>query len=185
MKGLSTMGATVLALALSWAPTGWADDDPQSLLAQFTEFPHVELIESSESKVLDHEVGLGALQKVRGAWRFKSSERISGHLQRFTWQVLDGFTSQEVFEGLAEKLQALNGASLLFECEGRACGHGAQWANRVFGQRILYGRDDLQRYRVYRFEGAGEYRVVLYASARTSERQYMHADLLGVETPSD
>ncbi len=176
---------TTALLALAWAAIGLASDDPESLLTGFSEYAHVELIDSSESRVLDHEVGLGALQKVRGAWRFKSSERVSGLLQRFTWQVLDGYTSQEVFDGLAGQLQETEGTKLLFECEGRACGHGAQWANRVFRQRILYGRDDLQRYSVFGLAGAGEYRLVLYASARTSDRQYLHADLIEVEVPSD
>ena len=158
---------------------------PETIISNFNEVPHTDLIATSDRQVLDHEVGLGALQKVRGVWRFKSSERLSGNLQRFTWQVLDGFTSQEMFEDLSNKLEQVEGASVLFECEGRACGHGAQWANRVFGQRLLYGRDDLQRYRVYRFGEAGEYWVAVYASARTSERQYLHADLIQVSEPSD
>jgi hypothetical protein len=54
-----------------------------------------------------------------------------------------------------------------------------QWANRVFRQRVLYGREDLQRYRVYALEEAGaQYRLVVYSAARTADRQYLHVDLL-------
>ena len=68
---------------------------------------------------------------------------------------------------------------LLFACEGRACGHANQWANRVFGQRLLYGKSDEQRYRVIAVEdAAGSARVLLYSSARTADRQYLHADYL-------
>ena len=96
----------------------------------------------------------------------------------------DGFTSEELFEGLSVKLASLAGAELLFSCRGRACGHGSQWANRVFGQKILYGRDDLQRYSVYTFVEMQQ-RVVIYASSRTSDRQYLHVDLIGGTTASD
>ena len=157
---------------------------PGQLLDTLNGDPHAVLIASSDREVVDHELGLGALQKVRGAWRFKQSERISGRLQRFTWQVTDGFTSEELFEGLSVKLASLAGAELLFSCRGRACGHGSQWANRVFGQKILYGRDDLQRYSVYTFVETQQ-RVVIYASSRTSDRQYLHVDLIGGSTASD
>ena len=158
---------------------------PQQVLDTLNSYPHVLVIGASDTEVVDHEVGLGALQKVRGAWRFKESERISGRLQRFTWQVTDGFSSEELFEELSGKLAALNGAELLFSCQGRACGHGSQWANRVFSQKILYGRDDLQRYRVYGFAEPELSRVVIYASSRTSERHYLQADLIEPRAPSD
>ena len=165
-------------------PSSPGQTSPQHLLDTLNGYPHAMLIASSDREVVDHELGLGALQKVRGAWRFKQSERISGRLQRFTWQVTDGFTSEELFEGLSVKLASLAGAELLFSCQGRACGHGSQWANRVFGQRILYGRDDLQRYSVYTFVETQQ-RVVIYASSRTSERQYLHVDLIEGSVASD
>jgi len=158
---------------------------PGQLLDNLNSYPHAVLIASSDREVVDYELGLGALQKVRGAWRFKQSERVSGRLQRFTWQVTDGFTSQELFEGLSAELASLAGAELLFSCQGRACGHGSQWANRVFRQKILYGRDDLQRYSVYTFADTRQQRVVIYASSRTSERQYLHVDLIGSSAASE
>jgi hypothetical protein len=171
-------GLLLLSPARAQAP----QVSPDTLLVQLSEYPHAELVASNEASVLDHEIGLGAMQKVLGSWRFKSSERHSGDLQRFTWQIIDGFSSAEVLQSLELKLQE-NGASILFECEGRACGHGAQWANRVFGQRVLYGRDDLQRYRVYGLQGDTEYRLMLYAAARTADRQYLQVDLLQI-TPA-
>ena len=100
-------------------------------------------------------------------------------MTRYTWQIVDGFSSNEVLEELEAELQD---SELLFSCEGRSCGQGVQWANRVFRERVLYGRDDLQRYRVY---GSGEqeggrYRVLLFSSSRTADRQYLHAEFLAV-----
>ena len=40
------------------------------------------------------------------------------------------------------------GARVLFECEGIRCGRSVVWANRVFGQAVLNGRDSDQDYLV-------------------------------------
>ncbi|MEM1111761.1 MAG: DUF4892 domain-containing protein [Pseudomonadota bacterium] len=150
-------------------------DPLDSVVAGVEAFPHVTSVDVAEREVRDYEVGLGALNKIRGVWRFKDSERISGALTRHTWQVVDGYSSEEVLKDIEAALDKEAALELLFTCDGRACGHGAQWANRVFGQRILYGRDDLQRYRVFAF---GESRLLLYASARTLDRQYLHVETL-------
>jgi len=173
-------GGAVLAVWMLFGTAAAQAVSPEALLQQLDEFPHARAVALSEAAVIDHEVGLGAMQKVRGAWRFKNSERHSGTLQRHTWQIVDGFTSLEVLQGLAEKVAEQEGSSLLFACQGRACGNGAQWANRVFQQRILYGRDDLQYYRVYALQADVEYRLVVYSSARTADRQYLHVDLLRI-----
>jgi Domain of unknown function (DUF4892) len=120
------------------------------------------------------------MQKHLGDWHFKKSERVSGERLRFSWQIVDGFSSTEVFKGLMQRVAQLPGAELLFACEGRACGNGAQWANQVFSQRVLYGRAEDQRYSVYRVHGDGDYLVLAYAAARTSDRQYLHAEVVSL-----
>ena len=115
---------------------------------------------------------------MRGIWQFRDSERLSGRLVRYTWQIVDGFSSDEVMQELVDKLLTKETTELLFACEGRACGKSAQWANRVFRQRILYGREDRQAYSVYRLGDAGRDRMVIYSAARTADRQYLHVDLL-------
>ena len=153
---------------------------PQALLQQTNEYPHARTINLVEAEVLDHEVGLGAIRKLGGAWQFKESERFSGHLTSYTWQILDGFTSIEVMNELVTAIEGMANSELLFACEGRSCGPGVQWANRVFHQPLLYGRENLQRYRVYRVQGDVQYLLTIYSGARTADRQYLHADLLKV-----
>lgn len=165
----------VLAVPLAFA------GDPQGLLQQLNAYPHSEQIAFEQRQVLDHEIGLGAMQKVRGVWRFKDSERLSGLLSSYTWQIVDGFASIEVMDELVSSLDEDQAAQLLFKCQGRSCGHGSQWANRVFGQRVLYGREDMQRYRVYALEQGAQYRLVIYSAARTADRQYLHVDLLRID----
>ena len=151
---------------------------PMQLLQQLNEFPHAQQIEFKESEVLDYDVGLGAMQKISGAWKFKRSERFSGKLTGYTWQLTDGFTSLEVLEGLLAQVDELETQTLMFSCDGRACGNGVQWANRVFHQPVLYGREDMQRYRVVSIGESPRYLMLIYAAARTADRQYLHAELL-------
>lgn len=172
---LTRTGLVLLLVAAS--PVRAAE--PANLLQEIDTFAHTEQINIDTKQVIDHEVGLGPIRKVRGIWSFKDSERQSGELKRVTWQVVDGFTSREVLE---EMEQGLDQETLLYSCEGRRCGDGAQWANRVFGERLLYGRDDLQRYRVYGTTSEqGGYRLILFSSTRTHDRQYLHAELLTIQ----
>ena len=54
---------------------------PVELLQELDDYPHAQVISSSDEQVLDYELGLGSIKKVRGVWRFKDSERKTGHLQ--------------------------------------------------------------------------------------------------------
>ena len=153
---------------------------PEQLLLELDDYPHALQVAVSSDEVIDHEVGLGSIKKVRGVWQFKDSERLSGLLARYTWQIVDGFSSQEVMVELLERVEQLRGSELLFSCDGRACGHGSQWANRVFRQRVLYGREDLQHYRVLALREDEAYRLVIYSAARTADRQYLHVELLRI-----
>lgn len=154
---------------------------PLQLLQQLNEFPHARNIDQAELVVRDYEIGLGAMQKLGGVWRFKHSERFSGALTTYTWQLKDGFTSIEVMDGLVAQVEELEQVELLFACKARACGQGVQWANRVFHQPVLYGREDLQRYRVYSVGEQPRKLLVIYSAARTADRQYLHAELLAVQ----
>ena len=159
---------------LAWSAT------PLQLLQELNEFPHSRVVSIDEEDVLDYEIGLGAMQKISGTWQFKHSERLSGRLTSYTWQIIDGFTSQEVMADLVDRAEQLDDSTLLFSCDGRACGRGVEWANRVFHQPVLYGREDLQRYRVFSIGKDQRNVLIIYASARTADRQYLHAEVFEV-----
>ena len=167
----------IVCLGLGW-PSISAAKTPGEIIDKLNKYPHATTVAQSETQVRDHEIGLGAMKKIRGVWQFKSSERLSGVLLRNTWQIVDGFTSLEVFSELVTELESTEGSELLFSCEGRSCGQGVQWANRVFGERILYGREELQRYSVYALPKPSKSRVLVYSSARTADRQHLHMEVL-------
>lgn len=178
--------AAAAALLCSAATLAAGGGQAAALLERIDSFAHAETVDREQRQVLDYVVGLGPMQKVRGDWRLESSERVSGTLQRYTWRIVDGFSAIRLFEDAVAAAAEIAGSELLFACEARACGRSVQWANRVFGQRVLYGTEQSQRYSVYAFRGdAGEQRLVLYASARTSDRQYLHMELLTLRPRED
>ena len=181
-KNIFILRCAWLVLLQSIACFAWSAT-PLELLQELDDYPHAQAISSSDEQVIDYEMGLGSIKKVRGVWRFKDSERKTGHLQTYTWQIIDGFSSEEVMQSLQQSLQQDEKASILFACDGRSCGQGAQWANRVFRQRVLYGREDLQRYRIYSLQGAdgAAYRLLIYSAAHTADRQYLHVELLQIQ----
>ena len=154
----------VLAQAISWFP-------------EIKPFPHADEFSVSAPEPTDYLLGLGALQKIGGRWRHKHSEHIEGELARYTWQIREGYSALEGLQWLQDQLP--ENARPLYQCEGRSCGSSAQWANRVFHQRVLYGHDERQHYSVFQLEKGGEtYTLVLYAVDRANRRHYLHLDVL-------
>jgi hypothetical protein len=147
-------------------------------------YPHGQLHSSAGPVQQDYLVGLGALQKIGGKWRHKQSERVSGDLLSYTWQINEAYTSDEAFLWMVESLP--ESAVLLFECVGRNCGSSAQWASRVFDERVLYGHDERQRYGAWRVQSGGlDTIVVLYASDRANRKHYLRLDILQTQAQGE
>lgn len=173
--------ALILAagLHLLYATAVSADaGSPEALLRQLDKSPNLRQMAFSSEEVVDHEIGLGAIQKIRGEWRFKRSERLSGTLLSYTWQIGNGYSAAEAMAQLLDSVAQIDGATSLFACDGRACGRAVQWANGVFKERVLYGREDNQQYRVFSFEGEQAARLIAYSAERTADRQYLHVEVL-------
>ena len=131
-----------------------------------------------EKEAYDYQIGLSALKKVRGSWQFKKSIRRSGLVLSQTWQVDGGYDSQEVSEIIAMWIGDKLDSKILFECKGRSCGSSSQWASRIFERRLLYGRDETQRYAVYQISDLTDLWLIVYSSARSSNRQYLQTVLI-------
>jgi hypothetical protein len=179
---LLALGVLCLLSGRAWSDNG----APGDFLTRLDRYPHAERVDQSQREVLDHVIGLGPMQKVRGRWLLEESARVSGQLTSYTWRIVDGFTSTELFDEIANHLPGYDNLQVLFECERRSCGRSVQWANRVFNQRVLYGTEESQRYRVYAFEYQGQaFRLVVYASARTADRHYLHVELVAMNDASE
>ena len=150
--------------------------EPISWFGELKPYPYSKEFSVVAPTETDYLLGLGALQKIGGRWRHKKVEQVHGELARYTWKVQEGYTAPE---GLAWLLQQLPAAQVLFQCEGRSCGSSAQWANRVFKQRELYGHDERQQYVVLRVVKEDvTYTLVFYAVDRANRSHFVHLDLL-------
>lgn len=177
-----TFPVLLLALAGLGAARVAAQSSAPPYLAELDDYTHLESIARTQGEqVRDFRIPLGAIEKIRGVWAPREAERVSGLRESYTWRVIDGFTSEELVAELDTRL-AEDGAQRDFACDARACGSSVQWANRVFRQRLLYGTEVSQRYRVYTLASQNAtYRLLVYGSARSSDRQYLHAELIAVK----
>lgn len=184
MRSLRRFSA-VIALVLLGARAGLAQpaaESPLQLLRDVDALPHADRFARSEEAVVSYEIGLGPIEKHFGDWQFKDSVRVDGERNRYGWQIVDGYSAATVYRDLVDSAGDWPDSELLFRCEGRGCGNAAQWANGVFGERVLYGRADAQRYSVYRMSGEeGLWYLLAYAASRTADRQYLHAEVVSVE----
>ncbi len=85
---------------------------------------------------------------------------------------------REAREYYRSALSAL-GANILFECSGRACGRSNVWANQIFGQAILYGRDASQDYLAATVrQGESNFLILVYTVTRGNYREYVWIEQL-------
>ncbi len=157
------------------------------LLSSFTfaqgqvlmDFPQAELEEERAISSASHQVMLSPIREVGPELRAERSQRLAVEGSARLLEIAPGITRQDAWRWYLEQLQTRN-ASILFQCSGRECGRSNVWANQVFGQAMLYGRDARQDYLVAGFEEREGQRwlVVLYTVTRGNQREYVWLEQL-------
>ena len=181
-RGHALLAALLGALLVNPAPArAAAQEGAQVYLKWLQSVPYLHLVNAEpEAPVSAYTVPLGAMRKIRGVWAPRRSERVSAARSAYTWRVENGFSVAEVIADLDRRLARDTAAEIRFRCDARACGSSVQWANRIFGERLLYGTQASQRYRLVVFPAAKarQQRLLIYGSARSNERQYLRVELL-------
>jgi len=79
-----------------------------------------------------------------------------------------------------QRLLQARGATTLFECSGVRCGRSVIWANRIFGQAMLNGRDSEQDYLVAGSleEDGTRWLTLVYTVTRGNLREYVWVEHL-------
>jgi|GEM_PF-191029 len=79
--------------------------------------------------------------------------------------------AREHYRGLLRE----RGAQILFECSGVRCGRSNVWANQIFNQAVLYGRDATQDYLVAGVvaDDGSRWLTSVYTVTRGNLRQYV------------
>lgn len=127
-------------------------------------------------KVSDHWVILGAIERIKGAVEPEGEVRLSGRLSSWLWQVPVGHDVEESFGFI--KRQIKDSAITLFNCDGRSCGLSNDFANQVFAQSILYGRDSEQKYWVGLEAGSKDTLWIIYGGQRSNKKVYLYVEKL-------
>jgi hypothetical protein len=127
-------------------------------------------------KVSDHWVILGAIERIKGAIKPEGEVRLAGRLSSWLWKMPVGHDIDESFGFIRKQIE--DSAITLFDCEGRACGLSNDFANRVFSQSILYGRDSAQKYWVGLESGKQDTLWLIYGGQRSNQKVYLYAEKL-------
>lgn len=132
-----------------------------------------------------HRVLLSAVREVSDEVRADNQVRLdvegTGRLMR-----IDPDSSLERVSEFYRESLARRESRTLFNCSGRDCGRSNVWANTIFNQSTLYGRDDDQAYSAYSYrDGSGQLRLVLmYTITRGNQRDYLWLEELEVQDES-
>lgn len=137
--------------------------------AVFSGFPDAEISELETIEDTNYRVVLGSLQSTRGQVVPEASERVRGDLTRILYQIPDGFSGQDVYDFFVDQMRSRD-YSELFTCAGRACGSSENWANDIFGNRILYGPVRNQFYLVMGSDPSGQFYVSAYVITRINRQ---------------
>lgn len=147
-----------------------------SLLSGFSES---EITTRELQRDINYRIVLGGLQRTRGEVVPENSERLRGDVTKITYEVSQEFTGEDVYQYFLEQLENKN-YSVLFSCEGRACGSSNYWANDIFANRILYGLEHNQFYLAFKANSGAESEpyFALYIVTRANRKIYAHLEII-------
>lgn len=123
------------------------------------------------SSASSHLVVLGSLEKVNRELEPEKSEIFYGRRYQETYYLPEARRTGQVFDHYRSQLESLG--EILFECDGRTCGSSSYWANKVFGEAILYGPEQFQKYAIASRSDGGGY-VAVYVGERATRKIYVH-----------
>lgn len=130
----------------------------------------------------NHWLILGAIERIKGAVSPEDELRIKGKITEWLWQLPVGTGSEQAFNILKGQIE--DSSITLFECEGRSCGASNDFANQVFQQSILYGRESSQLYwaglQKAKTAREGSYVWVLYTTTRSNKRSYAYLEKISL-----
>lgn len=124
-------------------------------------------------------LALSSYKKIDSSWLVDRSQRLSGSLERTTFELPANDTAEMGFAFFRDQLDKYN-LRELFHCKARDCGTSNSWANNHFRIIQLYGMDQHQLYGAYEITNADEkpFYVVIYSVLRGNKRAYVQLEIL-------
>lgn len=146
--------------------------------------PRAELLDEEKIPNFEYRLVLSELKRIEAVTVGENERFVSGDLVRQLWQLS---SSHELKDVIAHYQQELKDAQVLYQCSGLDCGSSNFWANKIFMNAKLYGRDAKQDYAVL-FKPAkkknGKNTVyVIYAVQRSKQKTYFNIDTIETKDP--
>ncbi len=168
---IKSFSCLLIALALQCAHQVTA----QTLIEPFS---NSTLISSDTLSDHVYQVPLGILQRSSGRASPEKSLRVTGKLSKLLYEIPSGFSGDEIENYFIQQFDRA-GFDELFSCDGRACGSSNDWANDVFGNRVLYGPSQNQYLMVYADNSRHPVNYfVCYIITRGNGRLYGYLEIL-------
>ncbi|WP_323753806.1 DUF4892 domain-containing protein [Marinobacter sp.] len=144
-------------------------------------FPQSRLQLTKTIESSGHLVLFSPIREVRNEIRSKVLARLPVRGEGQLYEINRDASRQEVRNHYLKRLQA-RGAQILFECSGINCGRSNVWANQVFEQPKLLGRDTDQDYFVVAVldDQGRQWLTSVYTVTRGNLREYVWVEHLNV-----
>lgn len=130
-----------------------------------------------------YRLALGSIRKVRDQIRLETEIRLSGEINHLTFEIDRRYSPAEIYQFFFEQINTVD-HEILYKCRSSECGSNILWANQIFKQRLLNGRELSQQYVAGRLAKANattpaKY-FVFYLIQSGNRRIYLHFDLITV-----
>ncbi|MDL0429646.1 DUF4892 domain-containing protein [Marinobacter sp. TBZ242] len=142
-------------------------------------FPDSDLVEEITIDSPGHLVLFSPVREVNNQIRSATMARLPVKGVGQLHEVTRGANREEARDHYLRELQA-RGAQILFQCSGRNCGRSNVWANQIFDQSNLYGRDSNQDYLVAGSidQNGKPWLTLVYTVTRGNQREYVWVEHL-------
>ncbi|PAV24631.1 uncharacterized protein DUF4892 [Tamilnaduibacter salinus] len=129
-----------------------------------------------------HLIMLSPLREIGGEIRSEKMARVPVEGYAHLYQIREEATLSAARKHYRQVL-ADRDARELFSCEGRGCGRSNVWANDVFSQSKLYGRDENQHYEVHAWRDEADKlnMAAIYTVTRGNLRDFLWLEHFTVE----
>ncbi|MCY0965850.1 DUF4892 domain-containing protein [Parathalassolituus penaei] len=168
---------------LVWANTATAAVDPATGVS---ELGSARMLEQEQDN-RQYRLLLSAPRKTVDRVTTSDERVLAASVWRRVWEVPGRLELKNLSANVRAALAADGGASELFSCADLSCGSSHYWANDVFGNGRLVGRDSSQMYAVLELENStnGRQLVVLYASHRGARQTVVAMDVISTSDNLD
>ncbi|MBU2955673.1 DUF4892 domain-containing protein [Marinobacter sp. F3R08] len=130
-----------------------------------------------------HLVLFSAVREVNNEIRSESMARLPVTGNGRLYRISRDSSREEARDHYRELLRQRN-AQILFDCSSIRCGRSNVWANQIFNQAVLYGRDATQDYLVAATVADDDSRwlTLVYTVTRGNLREYVWVEHLRIES---